>query len=226
MGMNLKSVVPWGRSFAEYVKMFNLSENDLNKKIASFGDGPTSFNSEMANSGKKVISFDPIYSFDKNKIEKRIKETKTTVLTQVAQNKADFNWTYIKSIQELEQIRMNAMKEFLDDFETGKSELRYIASELPDIRSFDNSTFELGLSSHFLVLYSSLGLEFHIRSIKEMLRLCKEIRIFPLVNLNSTKSEVLDGILEYFSAKYKIEIIKAGYEFQRNGNLMLKIGNF
>jgi hypothetical protein len=35
--------------------MFNLSNNDLDKNIISFGDGPASFNSELNNLGKIVL---------------------------------------------------------------------------------------------------------------------------------------------------------------------------
>lgn len=44
MGVKLDSVVPWGRSYEEYVRMFSLSEEDIRKLILGCGDGPASFN--------------------------------------------------------------------------------------------------------------------------------------------------------------------------------------
>ncbi len=44
MAFQLNSVVPWGRNLAEYRLMFELSDEDMKKKIAGFGDGPASFN--------------------------------------------------------------------------------------------------------------------------------------------------------------------------------------
>ena len=38
MAFQLNNVVPWGRNFAEYRLMFNLSDDDLKKKIAGFGE--------------------------------------------------------------------------------------------------------------------------------------------------------------------------------------------
>jgi hypothetical protein len=70
-----------------------------------------------------------------------------------------------------------------------------------------------------------LGLDFHITAITEMMRICKEVRIFPLLNLNAMKSEVLDEILAYFSKEYCVQIEKVDYEFQRNGNQMLIISH-
>ncbi|MCI5142695.1 MAG: SAM-dependent methyltransferase, partial [Candidatus Electrothrix sp. ATG1] len=43
MTFQLKEIVPWGRSFQEYVAMFALSEDDLGKRILGCGDGPASF---------------------------------------------------------------------------------------------------------------------------------------------------------------------------------------
>lgn len=87
---------------------------------------------------------------------------------------------------------MEAMSAFIRDFAGGKEQKRYLFHELPQRTAFKDQAFDLGLSSHFLILYSNLGLDFHIKSIGEMLRICKVIRLFPLVNLNAEKSEVKD----------------------------------
>jgi hypothetical protein len=44
MGINYQDIVPWGRSFAEYVKMFSLIPDDLDLRILDCGGGPSSFN--------------------------------------------------------------------------------------------------------------------------------------------------------------------------------------
>jgi hypothetical protein len=49
--MELKEIVPWGRTLAEYQLMFDLSEVDLKSKILGCGDGPASFNTEMTAQG-------------------------------------------------------------------------------------------------------------------------------------------------------------------------------
>jgi hypothetical protein len=219
----LKSVVPWGRTLEEYCTFFQLTEDDLKKNILSIGDGPSSFNSEMTQKGNRVLSLDPIYGFSTAQLQDRIDETRKEVMGQVRSNIEKFVWTTIKNPDELERIRIHAMQKFISDFDTGKSENRYVTHEMPaPITHVDNS-FDLGLSSHFLILYSKLGLEFHIQSITEILRLCKEVRIFPLLNLNAEKSEVLDGIIEHFNKNYTVEIKKVAYEFQKSGNQLLSI---
>lgn len=223
MAFELKNIVPWGRTLVEYRNMFDFTDSDMNKRIISFGDGPASFNYEMTKQKKSVISLDPIYQFSKEDVENRIEETKDIVMKHMKENQDNFIWTSIKNLPELESLRMGAMSDFIADFELGKNQDRYVKHELPAITDFNEQVFDLGLSSHFLLLYSKLGLDFHIKSITEMLRICKEVRIFPLVNLNAEKSEVLEGIIEEFEKDFKLSIVPVNYEFQKGGNEMLRI---
>ena len=223
MAFKLENVVPWGRNLKEYTEMFNLTQVDLNSKIISFGDGPASFNVEMTKNSKSVLSLDPIYQFRAEDLQNRIEVTKDTIFEQTKHNQEKFVWEKIKNVDELLNIRMKAMDEFLLDFEKGKKEKRYLHHELPNATNFEDKTFDLGLSSHFLLLYSQLGLEFHINSFNEILRICKEVRVFPILNLNAEQSEVLNEIMTYFSSNYIISIETVDYEFQKGGNKMLKI---
>ncbi|MCW2118538.1 hypothetical protein [Flavobacterium sp. 7A] len=223
MAFELDKVVPWGRSLAEYIQLFNLTNSDLDKKIISFGDGPASFNSEMYALNKTIISLDPLYQFTKNSIEDRISETKVAVMEQMKANQDNYIWTTIKNTEELEQIRMQAMSTFIKDFEVGKRQRRYINHELPNPTNYMDLEFELGLSSHFLILYSQLGLDFHLKAISEMLRISKEIRIFPILDLNGGVPDILYEIIKHFNNDFCIRIDTCEYEFQKNGNRMLVI---
>lgn len=225
MAFELSTVVPWGRTLEEYKIMFKLNETDLQKSIASFGDGPSSFNAEMKKMNYKIISFDPIYAFTKEQLIGRIQETKDIVMEQTRKNKENFCWTTIKDLNELEKIRMDAMNNFILDFEGGIKENRYIPHELPNKTNFIEKHFDIGLSSHFLLLYSQLGLDFHIKAINEMLRICKEVRIFPILDLDAKVSNLLEEIIKYYNNKYNVSIIETNYEFQKNGSKMLSINH-
>lgn len=224
MEINYKDIIPWGRSFDEYVKMFSLTPDNLNLKILDCGGGPSSFNAEMNKRGKKVISIDPIYNLSANDIEMRINETYYDVINQTRLNADKFIWQNISSVEELGYIRMTAMKRFLDDFERGKFEGRYVCAELPSL-PFNDKEFDIALSSHFLFLYSSnLSLDFHRKAVNEMVRVAREIRIFPLVNVNADPSPYVEYIKkELVKKSYKISIEKVDYEFQKGGNEMLRI---
>ncbi len=221
MAFELNSVVPWGRTLAEYEKMFMLSEVDLNKRIISFGDGPASFNAEMNELGKKVISIDPVYQFTADQLNKRIDETCLQVIKQTRENEGNFVWDVIKSVDNLQEIRMKAMRHFLLDFEKGLNDKRYIPHSLPDKTTFADNEFELGLSSHFLLLYATLGLDFHKAALSEMMRICSEVRIFPILTLNGKIPDFLYALLDFLDKHYQTDVKKVPYEFQKGGNEML-----
>lgn len=223
MAFNLENVVPWGRNFNEYKLMFQLNESDVSKNIAGFGDGPSCFNYEATQQGYSVTSFDPIYQFSKDELKKRIDDVRIIVMQQMRENINNYVWTNIKNLEELENIRMSAMRSFLSDFEKGKQDGRYIYHELPNRLIYADDSFDIGLSSHFLLMYTVLGYEFHIQSMTEMLRVCKEIRIFPIVDLDANKTDLISKVINYFDKRYDVEIRKTQYEFQKDDNNMLII---
>ncbi len=71
--------------------------------------------------------------------------------------------------------------------------------------------------------FTMLGYDFHIQSITEMLRVCKEVRIFPVVDLDAQKTGLIEKVIEYFRQHYSVEIRKTEYEFQKGDNKMLII---
>lgn len=218
--IDYKNIIPWGRSYTEYVNMFHLSPGFLSKKVLGCGDGPAAFNAVANAFGGHVVSVDPIFELSKDKIEKQINSSFSEVINQTRANMEQFNWEQFGSLEGLGKIRMKSMKQFLNDYEEGKNEERYIAASLPEL-PFDDNSFDIALSSHFLLLYSDiLDLDFHLKAIDEMLRISNEIRIFPVVDLNSKLSVHLSEILEKYPNH---ELVKVNYEFQKDGNQMLKI---
>src|SRR6476469_10814921 len=122
----LDQVVPWGRSFDEYRRMFALTDEDLQVRILGCGDGPASFNAEATRGGGVVVSCDPIYRYGVDQIRARISATCDRILEQTRQNADEFVWTEIRSVDELRALRMAAMEDFLDDYSNGRSEGRYV----------------------------------------------------------------------------------------------------
>ncbi|MEQ1527970.1 MAG: SAM-dependent methyltransferase [Methylococcales bacterium] len=224
MSFTLDKIVPWGRSYAEYLSMFNLSDVDLSKRIVGCGDGPAGFNAEFSQRGGQIVSVDPIYCFDTAQLSSRIEETYETVMAQTRQNQGNFLWHTIANMDELGKIRMSAMQMFLADYEIGKSQGRYIAGELP-VLPISNQAFELAISSHFLFLYSEhLSADFHKQALLEMLRVAAEVRVFPLLTLNTEPSPYLTEIMAYPEGLgFSVDIQPVAYEFQRGANRMLVI---
>src|SRR4030066_2091179 len=194
MGFTLDKVVPGGRSYDEYVSMFSLTESDLELRVLGCGDGPAAFNSALSKRGGNVVSVDPIYVFDAAQIKTRVSDTYETVMTQVRKNKSDFVWGVIPSVEQLGSVRMSAMEPFLADFEMGNQEGRSLAGALPSL-PFKSRQFDIALSSHFLFLYSAhLSAEFHLQALQEMLRVAREVRVFPLLALDGMPSPHLDFV--------------------------------
>jgi len=225
MIFKIESVIPWGRSMSEYVKMFDLTPDDLSLSILDCAGGPASFNVEMTRQGYKVISCDPIYQFTGSEIEQRVQDTYQAVINGVQINFDRFVWQDIQSPAQLGQIRIAAMSQFLEDFPLGIQQGRYVIDELP-VLSFNTSQFDLALCSHLLFTYSDqLSLDFHVASILEMCRVAKEVRIFPLlVNMSGERSPWLEPVIDKLQQQgYKSEIKQVPYEFQKGGNKMLRI---
>jgi hypothetical protein len=224
MAFALDTVVPWGRNLDEYRAMFALSDADLRGAILGCGDGPASFNAEMRQQGYRVVSVDPLYQFSVEQIRGRIAITRQQVMDQVRRNLDGFVWQAIPSPEALERIRLDAMRVFLDDFEQGQAEGRYLTGELPVLNCADQA-FDLALCSHFLFLYSEqLTLDFHRQSIQELCRVAREVRIFPLQNLAAQPSPYVPALVDEFTdAGYTVTIQQVNYEFQRGGHSMLRI---
>lgn len=224
MAMKLETVVPWGRSYEEYVRMFALSKGDLERKILGCGDGPASFNSTLSQRGGRVVSCDPLYAFSVKEIRQRIDATFATVMAQVEKSREDFVWEAIANPEELGRLRLAAMEAFLADFEKGKEEGRYVVAALPQL-PFADGAFDLALCSHLLFLYSGqLSFEFHLAAVAEMCRVAREVRIFPVVDLAGRRSAHLEPVAaEMERGGYEVEIRWVPYEFQRGGNEMMRI---
>lgn len=224
MGFTLDKVVPWGRSYDEYVSMFGLTEADLGLRLLGCGDGPAGFNAALTKRGGHIVSIDPLYAFDVEQIRGRISETYETVMAQMRKNHSDYIWGAIPSPECLGRVRMSAMETFLADFDAGKKEGRYIAGELPSL-PFESGQFDIALSSHFLFLYSAhLSVEFHLQALREMLRVAREVRSFPLLTLEGVPSPHVNVVTESLSGYgYNVESKPVSYEFQRGGNEMLII---
>lgn len=224
--LNLESVVPWGRSFQEYQKMFTLSEEDLKKSILGCGDGPASFNAELTAAGGKVISVDPIYQFSTGHLRSRIDMVYQQIMDQMAKNSGQYIWQDIKNIDHLGEVRMSAMQKFLLDYEAGLGEGRYVNASLPKV-PFDDSHFDLALCSHFLFLYSEqIDHELHLAGLIELCRVSHEVRVYPLVALDGNPSPHIGPVFDTLAERgMSVSIELTEYQFQKNAKQMLLIKN-
>jgi hypothetical protein len=225
MAFTLETVVPWGRSFDEYRRMFALTDADLQGRILGCADGPASFNAEMTAAGRTVTSCDPLYQFSADEIRRRIEDTAAEIVEQTKRNMDEFVWSdRLPDVDALARHRRAAMERFLGDYETGKKEGRYVAAELPAL-AFAAESFNIALCSHFLFLYSEqLSCQFHLDSMHNLLRVAKEVRVFPLLELGAKPSRHVEPVMTALGGDgYQVEIEVVEYELQRGGNRMMRI---
>ena len=220
----LDNVVPWGRSFDEYCRMFALNDDGIPRRILGCADGPASFNAEAAERGIDVVSVDPLYGFSRDEIRDRIDATFDEIIDQTMRNPSAFLWTEFGSVEDLGRARMASMRRFLDDYETGLQAGRYVAAELPSLPLPDGA-FDLALCSHFLFLYTDqLSEQFHVSSALELCRVAGEVRIFPLIALDGTRSRHVGPVAEAVGKLGRQAAIETvPYEFQRGANQMMRI---
>lgn len=221
----LDQVVLWGRSFDEYRRMFALSEADLQRRMLGCADGPASFNAELSARGGNVVSCDPMYRFSQTELRGRIDDSQRIVLEQTRRNSAEFVWSAdIPDVDALGRLRMAAMQRFLEDYESGRVEERYIDGELPRL-PFGDDAFDLAVCSHFLFLYSArFSADFHAVAVAELSRVARDVRIFPLLELGSIRSRHVDAVVERLRRQgLQVAVEEVDYEFQRGGNQMLRV---
>ena len=135
-----------------------------------------------------------------------------------------FVWTHISSVDELAEIRMQAMDAFCRDFKSGKQHGRYIDASLPNL-PFPDGHFDLVLSAHLLFFYSAnRDLVFHLNGIRELLRIGTEVRIFPIVDVNSNPSPFLSPVIDELKKDgIACSVERVPYHFQKTGNEMLRL---
>lgn len=224
MTVKLDQVVPFGRSLDEYRLMFGLTQTDLSKRILGCADGPASFNAELYSRGINITSIDPLYRYAGAEIAQRFEDCFETVFSQVRETTDHFQWDYHRDPDDLLSNRRRALELFARDFEQGREEGRYLVAALPDL-PFTGNSFDLALCSHFLFLYTEhFSLEFHIQSVKELLRVAGEARIFPVLTLAGDRSPYLEPMRDYFNTSGCVaHIVQVEYELQKGGNEMLQI---
>lgn len=224
MTFTLDEVIPWGRSLPEYLSMFDLHPAELGRRILGCGDGPASFNAEMAARGRRVVSADPIYACDGEAIAARIEAVFETVLAGMRANRDAYLWAPGATPETVAAARLRTMRLFLEDYATGASEGRYIAAGLPHL-PFADGSFDLALCGHLLFTYSdTLDLAFHLAAVRELKRVAGEVRVFPLLTLGGAPSPHVEPLLRGLAEEgWTVEVVEVPYEMQIGGNRMLRL---
>jgi SAM-dependent methyltransferase len=221
---DLGGIRPWGRRLSEYRAFFSIDRLPGIGPMLDVGAGPSSFTAEATRQGAYVTAIDPMYRQSARTIRTAVSATADAMRTGLARASYRFVWDHYGSPEALYRLRQEALDLFLADFDIGRKEGRYRAEALPTL-SLPDHAFRLALCSHLLFLYSEqLDLEFHIRSIRELLRVADEIRIFPLIALNGAQSPHLDPVMKMLDGSgAQAELVPVPFEFQKGSTRMLRV---
>ncbi|MEW9671523.1 SAM-dependent methyltransferase [Ammoniphilus sp. 3BR4] len=222
--LDLSRIVFIGRTFDEYMSMFNLTKEELiNRKILDCPAGACSFTAMANQLGADVTATDIAYYHPFEQLAEKGFEDIEHAMLNLEKAKSNYVWDYFKSVAGLRNHRMQALHDCAKDMKQFPN--RYIPAVLP-VLPFKDKEYDLTLSAHFLFMYADrLDYDFHLQSIQELMRVTKdEIRIFPLVDLSCNRYEHMDKLIGYIQSRgFTTEEIKVSYEFQKDANSMLKI---
>lgn len=224
--LNIDRIAFIGRTYAEYLKIFDLDEETLGQgPVLDCPAGAASFSAEAHKLGFNITACDILYSSDIDSLIRKGKKDIGHIYEKVSDASHLFTWEHYKNIESLIALREAALDTFASDFMDGYNERRYRHAILPHL-PFPDNHFSLVFSSHFLFIYSDwLGYDFHIECLKEFVRVCsEEIRIYPLTGLNAKPYPHLDDILTFLkSNQINADIVKIPFEFQKGSNRIMRI---
>lgn len=222
--LDLERIVFIGRTYEEYLQMFNLNESDLvGQRILDCPAGACSFTAKGNQLHLDVTAADIAYYFATDELADKGAQDIAHAMNELEKVKDNFVWEYFKSIEELTLARSEALHS--NTTHRRQAPERYVPVILPDL-PFPDGAFDLTLSAHFLFMYSDrLDYDFHLRTIHQLMRVTsKELRIFPLVDLSCKRYVHLERLMDELASQgFIMEQLEVPYEFQKGAKQMLSI---
>ncbi|WP_236328789.1 SAM-dependent methyltransferase [Paenibacillus auburnensis] len=220
--LDLERIVFIGRTFDEYMRMFDLQPGELRgRSILDCPAGACSFTAEANRHGAMAVAADIAYSYSAEALQVKGLSDIEHTLIQLDKARDNFKWDVFQSIEGLRQARTEALT--VSTLDRLAHQERYVAAELP-VLPFADQAFDITLSAHFLFMYGDrLDVDFHLETLRELLRVTKaEIRIFPLVDLSCRRYAHLDGLIRFIQTQgWSAEEVQVSYEFQKGADSML-----
>lgn len=225
MSLQLDTILVTGRTFEEYIAFFDLTDEELQgKKVLDCPGGASSFGATARSKGIEALSTDIIYQFKIEDICQNGEKTIAKIYEDVSWMEG-FNFDFYGSIDRHRAHREKALQAFCEDYDPQY----YHFNTLPHL-AYDDRSFDILLSSHLLFVYDDrFDYAFHKASVFEMLRIAKEVRIFPLVDYKNSRENEAENFSPHLYRLindlegYECEIVKVGFEFQPRAGYMLKI---
>ena len=220
----MRKLVLWGHHVDEYREMFDLSTADMETRLLEYGCGPSAVNAELTELSQKIISCDPLFNLDKDTLYSKVSLVFADMAARVLRDQKKFDFSRYGGPKLLIDERREGVAKFFADYEQGKEAKRYQGASdhhLP----FSDFSFDYALSAHYLFAdLDDQDVDFHIQVIKELARVAKEVRIFPLIDRYNQPSPFLGPVLLGLQQdNLGVEVRKVAYHLQPSGNAMLRV---
>lgn len=220
----MRKLVLWGYGIEDYREMFALSQEDTYTKILEFGCGPSAVNSQQTLEGHQIVSCDPLFVLDKDTLSSKTRMIFAQMADEIRHAQAQFDFSRNGTLDNLLVERQKGLQHFFADYEQGKAEGRYLGVtdyQLP----FADFSFDFVLVSHYLFAdLDDQNTDFHLNVTRELARVGKEVRIFPLIDSEGKTSEFLGPVLLGLQQEnYGIEVREVDFHLHQSGNAMLRI---
>ncbi|AUV80691.1 hypothetical protein C2R22_02655 [Salinigranum rubrum] len=212
-----------GRTLPEYRRMLNLDPKSLRgQTVLDCPSGTCSFVAEACARGVDVTGVDRLYDRTPASLARTAARDIARTSAAFAGVEDRFVWEFYDDVSDLRTYREAAASAFLHDYAHHGE--RYVEASLPHL-PFADDAFDVVLSAHFLFLYDDrLSTTFHVDSVRELLRVGRELRVFPLHNLDGSRSSVVETVAETFRDEGRsVTIEPTSFEFQRGANELLRL---
>lgn len=185
--LQLPSVAFYGRTLAEYARFFALDLPALaGRSVLDVAAGPASFTAEAGRRGIEAVAVDPLYGCSRDTLSAYVTLDYQRMQAQMrARPQLLQCGPVFSSVEEAISERRRAAEGFLQDYESGFLQGRYVGGALPQL-PFPEGRFDLVLCAHLLFVYArQLDLGFHLTACAELVRVSRgEVRIHPLCGLD------------------------------------------
>jgi hypothetical protein len=214
------------RSFEEYEAFFALTAGDLAGSVLDCSAGASGFAAVANARGGRVIAVDPAYALGVDRLAAEIDASTATGGAIIAGNADHFVWTWYGSRERRDELRRDAGAAFLADLRAHPA--TYVPGALPGL-PFADDAFDLALCSHLLFTWSDvLDEPWHEDALTELLRVAREVRVFPMV-VQGTGDPVpfLPRLVDRFRGRgHQVDAVAVPYEFQRGADRMLTVRRY
>lgn len=216
----------YGRTFAEYSRMFDLDWSRLDgEAVLDSPGGPGSFTAVASAVAASVTAVDPCYGAAAETLARQCEERIEQTAKQLRDRRDAFVWDEYGDVETRVRFVRTAAARFLADYE--RAPRRYVAAALPKL-PFDRDTFDLVLSANLLFLYDDrFDRSFHVRALQELARVARaEVRVFPLADLAAERSGYVQPAVQALREDgLAVETQSVPYEFQPGVSEMLVVSD-